>query len=58
MCRTGDGALWVADMYRFVIEHPKWIPPAAPASSTCGPAMIRAGFIDYPAGKQPRRLRG
>ena len=27
MVRTGpDGALWVADMYRFVIEHPKWIP--------------------------------
>jgi putative membrane-bound dehydrogenase-like protein len=27
MCRTGpDGALWVSDMYRFVIEHPKWIP--------------------------------
>jgi putative membrane-bound dehydrogenase-like protein len=26
--RTGpDGALWVADMYRFVIEHPRWIPP-------------------------------
>ncbi|MEO7297638.1 MAG: neutral/alkaline non-lysosomal ceramidase N-terminal domain-containing protein [Verrucomicrobiota bacterium] len=25
--RTGpDGALWVVDMYRFVIEHPKWIP--------------------------------
>lgn len=25
--RTGpDGALWVADMYRFVIEHPEWIP--------------------------------
>lgn len=25
--RTGpDGAIWVADMYRFVIEHPKWIP--------------------------------
>jgi putative heme-binding domain-containing protein len=21
-----DGALWVADMYRFVIEHPQWIP--------------------------------
>ena len=30
MGRTGpDGALWVADMYRFVIEHPKWIPLAA-----------------------------
>ena len=27
MVRTGpDGALWVADMYRFVIEHPEWIP--------------------------------
>ncbi|EEF61559.1 membrane-bound dehydrogenase domain protein [Pedosphaera parvula Ellin514] len=25
--RTGpDGALWISDMYRFVIEHPKWIP--------------------------------
>ena len=27
--RTGpDGALWVVDMYRYVIEHPIWIPPA------------------------------
>jgi len=26
--RTGpDGAMWIADMYRFVIEHPRWIPP-------------------------------
>lgn len=26
--RTGpDGALWIVDMYRFVIEHPRWIPP-------------------------------
>ena len=25
--RTGpDGALWLVDMYRFVIEHPTWIP--------------------------------
>jgi len=23
-----DGALWVADMYRLVIEHPEWIPEA------------------------------
>jgi len=22
-----DGALWVVDMYRYVIEHPIWIPP-------------------------------
>ncbi|SVE51290.1 uncharacterized protein METZ01_LOCUS504144, partial [marine metagenome] len=28
MTKTGpDGALYVADMYRLVIEHPKWIPP-------------------------------
>jgi putative membrane-bound dehydrogenase-like protein len=27
MLRTGpDGCLWVADMYREVIEHPEWIP--------------------------------
>jgi putative membrane-bound dehydrogenase-like protein len=26
--RTGpDGALWIVDMYRFIIEHPRWIPP-------------------------------
>lgn len=28
MVKTGpDGALYVADMYRFVIEHPEWIAP-------------------------------
>ncbi len=27
MVRTGpDGAIWIADMYRLVIEHPEWIP--------------------------------
>ena len=27
MSRTGpDGGLWIADMYRLVIEHPQWIP--------------------------------
>jgi putative membrane-bound dehydrogenase-like protein len=27
MIQTGpDGALWIADMYRLVIEHPEWIP--------------------------------
>jgi putative membrane-bound dehydrogenase-like protein len=27
MARTGpDGALWVADMYRYMIEHPEWLP--------------------------------
>jgi putative membrane-bound dehydrogenase-like protein len=23
-----DGGLWIADMYRYLIEHPTWIPPA------------------------------
>lgn len=28
MVRTGpDGGLWVADMYRYMIEHPDWLPP-------------------------------
>ncbi len=28
MIREGpDGALWVADMYRYMIEHPYWLPP-------------------------------
>jgi len=27
MTRTGpDGALWIADMYRYMIEHPEWLP--------------------------------
>ena len=26
--RTGpDGALWIVDMYRYMIEHPQWLPP-------------------------------
>ena len=29
MLKTGpDGALYIADMYRLVLEHPEWIPPA------------------------------
>ena len=28
MARTGpDGALWVVDMYRYMIEHPEWLTP-------------------------------
>ena len=30
MVRSGpDGALWVVDMYRYMIEHPDWLPAAA-----------------------------
>ena len=37
--RTGpDGALWIVDMYRYVIEHPTWIPP-----ETLAELDIRAG---------------
>lgn len=29
MARTGpDGALWIVDMYRYMIEHPDWLPEA------------------------------
>lgn len=38
--RTGpDGALYVVDMYRFVIEHPRWISPQVLARLD-----VRAGF--------------
>ena len=37
--RTGpDGALWVVDMYRYVIEHPRWIP-----SNRLAQLNVRAG---------------
>lgn len=37
--RTGpDGALWVVDMYRYVIEHPRWIP-----QSTLAEVNVKAG---------------
>jgi putative membrane-bound dehydrogenase-like protein len=37
--RTGsDGALWIVDMYRYVIEHPIWIPP-----ETLARLDVRAG---------------
>ncbi|MDB5390387.1 MAG: Neutral/alkaline non-lysosomal ceramidase, partial [Planctomycetaceae bacterium] len=37
--KTGpDGGLWVVDMYRFVIEHPRWIP-----AETVAKLDVRAG---------------
>lgn len=45
MLRTGpDGALWIADMYRKVIEHPEYIP-----------AELQKG-IDFRAGDEKGRL--
>ncbi|MEX0937369.1 MAG: PVC-type heme-binding CxxCH protein [Pirellulales bacterium] len=58
MCRTGpDGALWVADMYRAVIEHPEWIPDDWQARLD-----LRAGheqgriYRVLPVGSRPRPI--
>ena len=59
MVRTGpDGALYVADMYRLVIEHPKWIPLEMQRQI----ADLRAGddkgriYRIYPSNKKPRPI--
>jgi putative membrane-bound dehydrogenase-like protein len=56
--KTGpDGALWVADMYRQVIEHPEWIPKDWQKRLD-----LRAGhdkgriYRVYPVGKRPRAI--
>jgi putative membrane-bound dehydrogenase-like protein len=56
--QTGpDGALWVADMYRYVIEHPEWIPKDWQKKLD-----LRAGedkgriYRVYPEGKKPRAI--
>ncbi len=57
--RTGpDGALWIADMYRLVIEHPEWIDDEVEKS-----LFLRAGcdrgriYRVYPSGANPRPIR-
>jgi len=56
--RTGpDGVLWIADMYRAVIEHPEWIPP-----ETQKKIDLRAGSEEgriyrvYPVDRRPRPI--
>ena len=58
MLKTGpDGALWVADMYRAVIEHPEWIPDEWEKRLN-----LRAGseqgriYRVYPVDKKPRPI--
>jgi putative membrane-bound dehydrogenase-like protein len=58
MIRIGpDGALWVADMYRQVIEHPEWIPKDWQKRLD-----LRAGhdkgriYRVYPVDKEPRPI--
>jgi len=56
--QTGpDGALWIADMYRLVIEHPEWIPKEMQAR-----VDLRAGhdmgriYRTFPVGSKPRAI--
>ena len=56
--KTGpDGALWIADMYRYVIEHPEWIPDEMQRQLD-----LRAGsdkgriYRVYPHGVAPRPM--
>jgi putative membrane-bound dehydrogenase-like protein len=56
--QTGpDGALWIVDMYRAVIEHPEWIPPDWQKRLD-----LRAGsdlgriYRVYPVGTKPRAI--
>jgi putative membrane-bound dehydrogenase-like protein len=56
--RTGpDGALWVVDMYRFVIEHPEWIDDRLEKT-----LQLRRGhdrgriYRIYPVDKRPRSI--
>lgn len=51
-----DGALWIVDMYRFVIEHPRWIPPEelAKLDVRAGQGMGRIYRV-VPSGAPPRR---
>ncbi len=55
MARTGpDGAVWIADMYRLVIEHPEWIPAdwQARLDLRAGETMGRLYRV-FPAGRRP-----
>lgn len=59
--RTGpDGALWVVDMYRYMIEHPQWLPTNGKEELR---PHYRAGeergriYRVYPTDRQPRPIR-
>jgi len=62
MSRTGpDGALWVVDMYRYMIEHPDWLPPEGQDELR---PHFRAGedrgriYRIFPTGKRPEMFVG
>src|SRR5262249_51963831 len=56
--RTGpDGSLWIVDMHRYVIEHPRWIPPEdlAKVDTRAGSTLGRI-FRVRPKGHAPRPI--
>jgi putative membrane-bound dehydrogenase-like protein len=60
MTRTGpDGALWVVDMYRYMIEHPEWLPKEGRAELL---PHYRLGedrgriYRVFPSGTAPRKI--
>lgn len=58
--RTGpDGALWVVDMYRFLMEHPIWIRPArlTELDPRAGDRLGRIYRV-YPTGRRPALFGG
>jgi len=61
MARTGpDGALWIADMYRYMIEHPDWLPQNGKDELLpfyrYGDDKGRISRV-YPTGKQPKPMQ-
>lgn len=56
--RTGpDGALYFADMYRLVIEHPEWIPEDVAAALDLGSGRDRGRLYRvFPKGRPPRAI--
>ncbi len=60
MTRTGpDGCLWIVDMYRYMIEHPDWLPPEGKEELRpfyrSGESMGRIYRI-YPSDQPPARI--
>ena len=60
MARTGpDGALWIVDMYRYMIEHPDWLPEQGKRELA---PFYREGenrgriYRMFPKGKRPRPI--
>lgn len=60
MARTGpDGTLWIVDMYRYMIEHPQWLPKAGQEELK---PYFRSGddrgriYRIYPQGTSPRQV--